>query len=128
MDGTRWVFDKGRSHVGGVCHATITSKTLDQHETTHVTSLVLDGYTGDVIGGTQYTTKSGGKIEGWIVRILMDGKVIRSEASLAELKSYAERNPDKFDDMIASTKEQELKNEESGGALQSGGLQSGGLR
>ena len=42
-------------------------------------------------------TVAGSSFEGWIVRVLSAGKVVRLEASLPELKSFAEKNPAIFD-------------------------------
>ena len=39
---------------------------------------------------TQTTIRPGSDIEGWIVRIISEGKVIRSDASLSELRNFAE--------------------------------------
>jgi hypothetical protein len=51
------------------------------------------------------SSSSGSKSEGWIVRVLSGGKVVRMEASLQELKSFAEKESAQLDARAAGTKE-----------------------
>jgi hypothetical protein len=53
---------------------------------------------------SELATKPGSKIEGWIVRVLSGGKVIRTEASLHELKEFASKSGAELDG-IASRSE-----------------------
>lgn len=50
------------------------------------------------------TTVTGSDFEGWIVRVISAGKVVRSDASLQELKTLAERTPEVFDKVAAEMK------------------------
>jgi len=47
------------------------------------------------------TTTSGSTIEGWIVRVISEGKVVRMDASLQELKVLAERESALLDGVAA---------------------------
>ena len=63
---------------------------------------LTDRRTGRTYSGTLSTTTSseGSKFCGWIVRVLVAGKLARVEASLSELKDYARNNPEVLDTII----------------------------
>jgi hypothetical protein len=56
-------------------------------------------------------TVAGSSFEGWIVRVLSAGKVVRLDASLAELKSFVEKNPAIFDQVAHDPKAGQAKRE-----------------
>jgi hypothetical protein len=86
------VFDEinifGRDLFGG-------SQTIDQAKST--TPITRTTQYGDTVSGTLTTTvrltttTPGSTLEGWIVRVISGGKVVRMDASLQELKTFAER-------------------------------------
>jgi len=86
------VFDEinifGRDLFGG-------SQTSDQAKST--TPITGTTQYGDQVRGTLTTTvrltttTPGSTLEGWIVRVISGGKVVRMDASLQELKTFAER-------------------------------------
>ena len=47
-------------------------------------------------------TKPGSQVEGWIVRVLSGGQVVRFEASLSELRTFAERESALLDKVAKS--------------------------
>ncbi|MGV3532182.1 MAG: hypothetical protein ACO1QR_07415 [Chthoniobacteraceae bacterium] len=49
-----------------------------------------------------YTAGAGSKLEGWIVRVISAGKVVRVESSLTELKRYAEQESATLDSHAGS--------------------------
>lgn len=56
-------------------------------------------------------TVAGSSFEGWIVRVLSAGKIVRLDASLPELKSFAEKNPAVFDRVADDPKAGQAKRE-----------------
>jgi len=70
-------------------------------ESVHTTRLTTTGSGTSSTGETVTTTATtkfisktvvpGSSLEGWIVRVISGGRVVRLEASLQELKSFAER-------------------------------------
>lgn len=86
------IFDEidifGRDLFGG-------STSVDQATATdRITGTTSEG---DPVSGTLKTTVTltttvpGAKLEGWIVRVISGGRVVRLDASLQELKTFAER-------------------------------------
>jgi hypothetical protein len=47
-------------------------------------------------------TKPGSQVEGWIVRVLSRGQLVRFDASLSELKTFAERESPLLDKVAES--------------------------
>ena len=45
----------------------------------------------------QTTVRPGSTVEGWIVRVISEGRIVRSDASLYELKTFAERQAAELD-------------------------------
>jgi hypothetical protein len=74
---------------------------------------------GDALSGSDgstimlYTSLTqkvpGSIIEGWIVRVVNAGRIVRIESSLPELRSLATNQPAAFDDLAAAAKASDLK-------------------
>jgi hypothetical protein len=75
---------------------TITTSDIELRSTTSNRT-----YTGTLSKVSQSEGKRSG---GWIVRVLVAGKVARVEASLSELKDYAVKNPERLDAVISKVK------------------------
>ncbi len=75
---------------------TITTSDIELRSTTSNRT-----YTGTLSNVSQ---SEGNRSGGWIVRVLVAGKVARVEASLSELKDYAVKNPEPLDAVIANVK------------------------
>jgi len=48
------------------------------------------------------STKPGSQVEGWIVRVVSGGQVVRFDASLSELKTFAEWESALLDEVAKS--------------------------
>ena len=64
---------------------------------------LVDPRTGRTYSGTVSTStrSDGSKFNGWIVRVLVAGRLARVEASLPELRDFAQKNPGLLDSLAA---------------------------
>lgn len=89
----RWVFDAGSRRLDGTeDNIDIASKVLKEHRE-HNSSTSLAGAVIEGNAPTQTSSrkfKTGDKIEGWIVRLRRGGVIIKTDASLSELRDLAQ--------------------------------------
>jgi len=89
-----WVFDYGSKPITSIEQIfDVASLPVAEHRRTSVSTSLAGtqtDYNGNIPVSTSTThSASGAKIEGWIVRLRENGKVIKDEASLSELKDAA---------------------------------------
>lgn len=107
----RYVFDaKKVLSSAAFDEITITSRELDggtQKFEQTTTPQAINGQTGPgalvdpnrLLIQQLTTTRVGSTLEGWVVRVISGGKVVRTEASLQELKVFAERESAMLDEI-----------------------------
>ncbi len=111
----RYVFDAKKVHSSATFdEINIFGKGLDggtqnfEQETTHATLPGQSGASAQLnrnrLETRQLTTvRSGSSLEGWIVRVISGGKVVRTETSLQELKGFAEQEVVMLDEIAKGT-------------------------
>ena len=93
---TRYIYDAVKFHsIAQFDEVNVVARDLFGGTTTvDASTNPISGTTshGDTFYGTLTsvvsTTKPGSQVEGWIVRVLSGGRVVRFEASLSELKTF----------------------------------------
>jgi hypothetical protein len=84
------------------------SETVDQRTTTtrEYLSTPYGGVTGTYVPVRVFLTTvvQGSSFEGWIVRVVSAGKIVRTEASLQELKQIAQKESELLDKIAAEAK------------------------
>ncbi len=88
---TQFIFDSGSQDVSmekaSVQAITLESKSLMSKEERHLTTGSVDPVTGRELPPTASTQKSGSKMVGWLVRLVVDGQVYQVRASSPSLES-----------------------------------------